>query len=302
MKNSNLESEEAASDVPMRLHAPPRLVPRLLPLYLMLLSTQLGWLSFGVGLLSFWIWCGFGADVKAILFLAPKQKVQGTVTRIEATPFREGSGSSPGPGKYSSLSTRPIYAVHYAFVLPSGQRLSGISYGPGDAETGPSLWVHDPHSHSLRFGDMADVPLTAGMAVPVETVRGSPSVSRLDQMGSNVFPPYRLIILAFTALGVVWMLPGLRNYRRVRTLLELGVEDKKGENLCDPAGLLANLPISPPADKWLGIRDDELHNPSLVRLALVLLVPVLGLTCTGVYVHNHLAEIVYTWHTLLGGG
>jgi len=111
-----------------------------------------------------WIWCGFGADVKAVLFLAPKRTVQGVVTRIEATPFREGSGSSPGPGKYSSLSTRPIYAVRYAFVLPSGRRLSGVSYGPGDPETGPSLWMHDSHTRSLGFGSMAEAPLAAGAA------------------------------------------------------------------------------------------------------------------------------------------
>lgn len=284
-----------------QLAPPPRPVPRLLPLYLTLLGTQIGWLALGVGLFSFWVWCAFGADVKAALFLAPKQTVTGTVTRISRTPFQEGTGSSPGPGKISVLETSPIYAVRYTY-LHNGQPRSGISYTVGDAETGPSVWRHDPHTHSLRFGDRTDTPLSAGMSVPVETVRGLPALSRVAQMRSNVFPLYRLLVLAFTALGLVWIVPGLRNYKRICTLLAFGVEDQAHENLTDSKGLLPELPLSPPADRWLGIRDGRLHAPEPVRWLFVLIIPLGGLFATLSYAGHHWAEILYTWHALLAGG
>lgn len=281
------------------LAPPPRPVPNLLPLYLTLLSTQLGWLALGVGLFSFWVWCAFGADVKAVLFLAPKQMVQGTITHIALTPFQEGNGSSPGPGKISSLSTRPIYAVQYT-CLHNGQRLSGISYAAGDAETGPSLWMHDPLTHSLRFGDMADVPLSAGMSVPVEVVRSLPSLSRVTQMRSNVFPAYRLLVLAFTALGLVWIIPGLRNYKRICVLLASGVEDQTHENLTDPKGLLPEFPINPPADKWLGIQEGRFHAPGPVMWLAVLIIPFGGLFASLFYLWHHANAVLYTWHSLTG--
>lgn len=283
----------------LRLHPPPRPVPRLLPLYLALLSTQLGWLALGVGLFSFWVWCAFGADVKAALFLAPKQTVQGTVTHIALTPFQEGSGSSPGPGKISSLSTRPIYAVQYTY-LHDGRRISGVSYAVGDAETGPSLWMHDSLTHSLRFGDMADVPLSVGMSVRVEVVWGLPTLSRVAQMRSNVFPSYRLLILAFAALGLVWIVPGLRNYRRICTLLAFGVEDQAHENLTDPKGLLPEFPISPPADRWLSIRGGQLHAPGPAMWLTVLIIPLGGLFASLSYLWHHANAVLYTWHSLIG--
>ncbi len=291
-------SLNSADDMAMHLHAPPRPVPHLLPLYLTLLSTQLGWLALGVGLFSFWVWCAFGADVKAALFLAPKQTVQGTITHIAPTPFQEGNGSSPEPGKISSLSTRPIYAVQYTY-LHNGQRLSGVSYAVGDAETGPSLWMHDPNTHSLRFGDMTDVPLSAGMSVPVNIVRSLPTLSRVVQMRSNVFPPYRLLVLAFAVLGLVWIVPGLRNYKRICTLLASGVEDQAHENLIDSKGLLPEFPISSPADKWLGIREGQLHAPGLLMWLVVLILPLGGLFATLSYLWHHGNAILYTWHSLI---
>ncbi|AMR28501.1 hypothetical protein A0257_16315 [Hymenobacter psoromatis] len=289
---------QAGTEAP-RLAAPPRPVPRLLPLYLTLLTTQLGWLALGVGQFSFWVWCAFGADVKSVLFLAPKQTGSGTVTRITLTPFEEGTGSSPGAGKISVQYTSPIYAVQYTYRR-GGRRLSGVSYAVGDAETGPSLWMHDPNTYSRRFGDLADTPLAVGMAVPVEIVRGLPALSRVAQMRSNVFPAYRLLVLAFTALGLVWIIPGLRNYKRIGTLLAAGVEDQAGENLTDPAGRLPEFPISQPADRWLGIREGRLHAPGLARWLVVLIIPLGGLLASLSYLLHHWAAIRYTWHALTG--
>lgn len=276
----------------MRLHPPPRTVPGLTPFYLVLITTQVGWLLLAAGGWAFWNYCAFGADVKALLFHAPLRTVTGTVTAVSPTRLREGIGRTES--RHSGhVPTRPIYAVHYTFPLPAGGTAPGVSYIGG--ATGPAA------DASAGPEDEAEQTLRPGMRVLVESLRSHPATSRIRGMRSNVYPAFVLISLAFPAGGIFFMLPGLRSFRRIRTLLASGVEDAKHENLEDPAGRLQNLPINGPAAGWLGIRDGQLHAPNVWGFGLVSLLPALALIGNGVFIHNHLADIVYTWHTLTGG-
>ena len=279
------------------LGPPPRSVPWLTPLYLVLITTQIGWLLLLTTGWVFWNYCAFGADVKAVLFRAPLRVVTGTVTQVTPTRLREGIGHTES--RHSShVPTRPIYAVRYRFPLPAGGTGAGVSYiggtDKGDDDTGPAVQAVG------EDGD-PDRALQPGSSVPVEYVRSRPTTSRIQGMRSNVYPAFVLISLAFPIGAVFFMLPGLRSYRRIRALLASGVEDKGAKNLCDPAGRLQPLPIDGPAAGWLGIRDGHLHPPSPWGLGLVLLLPALALIGNGVFIHSHLADIAYTWRTLTGG-
>lgn len=273
-----------------RLMPPPRLVPAGLPLYLLLLASQFGWLFLGIGMLAFWFNCAFGADVKALLFLAPPPTASGTVTGFEATPLIEGTGTSYIAGNLRhATSTQPIFAVHYAYPLPGGGTGRGTSYQGASLEGGPM--VETP---------TVVAPVAVGLKVPVQYVRAFPSVSRIQGMRSNVYPLYALGVLVFALAGAVMLRPALKNLRRVRFLLESGVEDAEHKNLEDPAGRLPVLSLEGPFVRWLGIRDGQMHPPGPLQWAKVLLIPIGGLTVNVLYLWHYWGGIVYTWYGLIG--
>ncbi len=288
-----MSRQEVSRQAANTLAPPPRAVPGLTPVYLALITTQVGWLLLAAGGWAFWNYCAFGADVKALLFHAPLRTVPRAVTAVDP-PRRRGGGGRAESRHSSHVPTRPIYAVRYAFALPGGGAGAGVSYIGGD-ETGvaaaPSAGQEEDAGQTLR----------PGLPVPVECVRSHPTTSRVRGMRSNVYPPFVLISLAFPAGGIFFLLPGLRSFRRIRALLASGVEDATHENLEDPAGRLQSLPISGPAAGWLGIRDGQLHAPSVWGFGLVSLLPALTLIGNGVFIVNHWADIAYTWHTLTGG-
>ena len=284
-----------AADV---LAPPPRAVPALTPLYLVLITTQISWLLLLLTGWVFWNYCAFGADVKAVLFRAPLRTVTGTVTRVARTRLREGTGGVLA-GSPDHISTQPIYAVRYAYPLLAGDKKpggtgSGTSYVGGSDEGLAAGLSDDPAAQSAPT-------LQPGMTAPIEYVRVRPAVSRIWGMRSNVYPTFVLISLAFPAGSLFFMWPGLRSYGRIRALLGAGVEDEKHENLEDPSGRLLKFPIDGPAAGWLGIRDGQLHAPSALGFGLTLLLPVLALAGNGIFIRNHMADIVFTWHTLTGG-
>ncbi|WP_223653741.1 hypothetical protein [Hymenobacter psoromatis] len=230
---------QAGTEAP-RLAAPPRPVPRLLPLYLVLLATQLGWLFLGVGLFAFWFNCAFGADVKAVLFFAPTRTVAATVTGFERTPLIAGTGTSyvAGDPRYST-GTQPIFTVHYTYPLPGGRTGHGTSCQGDTAEfgltvetAGSNLWTGaQPLPPDQYTGEREDVAV--GLLVPVQYVRAFPTASRVLGMRSNVYPAYALGVLVFALIGVglLWSTP--RNLRRVGFLLGAGVENTKRQTLED---------------------------------------------------------------------
>lgn len=299
-------SEQAVGRGPLFAPAP-RPVPAALPLYLILLATQFGWLFLGVGMFAFWFNCAFGADVKAALFLAPTRNVAGTVTGFERTPLIEGTGTSyvAGDPRYST-GTQPIFAVHYTYTLPSGGTGRGTSYEGEDAEYGPTtetagskLWTGtQPPPRGQYTGDREDVAV--GLRVPVQYVRAFPSASRIQEMRSNIYPAYALGVLVFALIGAALLRPGVKNLRRVRFLLGAGVEDTGRRTLEDPAGHMLDLSLDDPAPRLMGIRDGYLHAPGLLAWAKVLLLPVGGILVNVSYLWHYGNAILYTWHSLIG--
>ena len=275
------------------LDPPPRPVPWQTPLYLILLTTQIGWLLLVTGWL-FWNYCAFGADVKGVLFRAPLRSVTGKVARVSQTGLRESSGAAVSSNA-THVPSRPIYAVRYTYLLPAGGTASGTSYTGGDESGLDSTEANGPAAET-------EWTLQPGMIVPVEYVRSHPTLSRVRGMRSNVYPLWVLISLAFPLGALLFMWPGLRSYRRVRFLLGSGVTDKEGKSLEDPAGRLQPLPISGPPAGWLGIRDGQLHAPNVKGVCLALLLPVLALLANGLFIHSEWTQIVYTWHAILTGG
>ena len=273
-----------------KLAPPPRPVPPALPLYLVLLATQLGWLFLGVGMFAFWFNCAFGADLKAALFLAPTRIASGTVTGSEQTPLLEGTGTSYIAGNLRhATSTRPIFAVHYTYPLPGGGTGRGTSYQGADVESGPM--VETPE---------ASGPAEAGLRVPVQYVRALPAASRIKGMRSNVYPFYMLGVLVFALIGATLLRPAPSNLRRVRFLLASGVEDTEHHTLEDPDGRLPSLSLEDPAPRLLGIRGGQFHAPGPLAWAKVLLLPVGGLLISALYLCKHWAAIAYTWNGLAG--
>lgn len=287
------------SSISVPLDPPPRPVPWQTPVYLVLITTWVGWLLLLTMGWLFWNYCAFGADAKAALFRAPLQSVTGTVTQIARTRLREGTGGvmSSRAGGSDHMSTQPIYAVRYTYPLPSGSAEAGTSYIGGDSEDGVALEFASSSAATQEAS-----ALQPGMTVPVEYVRSRPTLSRVHGMRSNVYPAFVLISLCIPAGAIFFMLPGLRNFRRIRFLLASGVVDKEGKNLEDPASRLLPLPINGPAAGWLGIRDGQLHAPSAVLWVQALLLPALAILANGLFVRSEWADIVYTWHTLLAGG
>lgn len=297
--------KQARSRDPL-LAPPPRRVPAALPLYLVLLAIQLGWLFLGAGLFAFWFNCAFGPDLKAALFLAPAGTVAGTVTGAERTPLVEGTGTSYVAGDLRhATSTRPIFAVRYAYPLPGGGTGRGTSYEGETAEAGPMTETaggSPPAGARSLPGELITIRegVVVGLRVPVQYVRALPAASRIKGMRSNVFPAYALGVLVFALVGAALLRPAPRNLRRVRFLLGAGVEDTKHQTLEDPDGRLLNLPLEDPAPRLLGIRDGQFHAPGLLAWAKVLLLPVGGLLISVLYLCYHWAAIAYTWNGLVG--
>ncbi len=283
---------------PSSLTPPPRTVPWQTPFYLVLITTWVGWLLLLVAGWVFWNYCAFGADVKAALFHAPLQSVTGTVTQITRTRLREGTDgvlTSQSTG-LNHTSTQPIYAVRYTYPLPNGSGETSTSYIGGHSDG-----VSPEFASNSTATEDADA-LQPGMTVPVEYVRSHPTLSRVRGMRSNVYPSYVLLSLAFPVGAIFFMWPGLRSFRRIRFLLASGIVDKEGKNLEDPAGRLQPLPIDGAAAGWLGIRDGQLHAPSLRLWVQALLLPAFAILANGLFIRSEWAAIVYTWHTLIAGG
>ena len=160
------------------------------------------------------------------------------------------------------------------------------------------MWTGPPPPPPGQYtGERAEVAV--GLLVPVEYVRAFPTASRVLGMRSNVYPIYALGVLVFALAGVglLWDTP--RNLHRVRFLLGAGVENTKRQTLDDPAGHLLSLLLTDPAPRQLGIRDGQLHAPSLLAWVVVLLLPVGGFLLSAAYLWHHWAAISYTWHSLV---
>lgn len=152
-------------------------------------ASQFGWIFFGFGMIFFWLFV-LNADVTSwYYFLGRLEKQEGEITQsIKA-------GFSQGGSKHSKGT--PIYANHYTFSAPDGNRYLGISYALG------------------RY-------LTKGTPVVIEYPENNPSISRIQGMRRAALPPVVLFVLIFPVLGLVFINEALVSGRKAIRLLKNG--------------------------------------------------------------------------------
>lgn len=173
-----------------RLDRPPRSISPALWLRTVLGGwlQQFGWLFLGFGMIFFW---GFGmqADIGWPLLAGETAIAEARVTGYRETNASEG-GSDSSPGT-------PIYATQYEFTA-NGHSYQGESFATGSYR---------------RSGERREV----------EYSTGNPARSRLVGMRSKMFGAAAIFVVIFPALGLGFVLFGMRFGLKAAKLLRIGL-------------------------------------------------------------------------------
>lgn len=172
------------------LTGPPRSVPLLVRGRILFggFVSQFGWAFFGFGMVFFWIFA-LNADLLGWYFFSGElETAKGVVTRSEETRASEG-GSEHSEGT-------PVYKNHYRFTYGEWE-YEGSSYATGRRKE-------------------------AGKAVTIEFPRGDPERSRIRGMRTAVFGPMAALAAIFPAVGLCFIVAGLRKGRKAMRLLVHG--------------------------------------------------------------------------------
>lgn len=292
---STRPSHQAPLSEDARLAPPPRVVSADLARYLTLIYYQLPLALLGLGMLAFWANCGFGADVKSLLFFTPLRQTQGRVLRFEPTGAQVAAEAAPlekatPAGRGGNV---PVEAVHFSYGTPGGQR-SDVCYalGEGEGEGEPAVPIVPTPQDRLALGP--------GAVVPVEYVAARPGLARIQGTITGVHGLYALIILAFPGVGFLMLMRGRRILRRLLPLLASGREDPPGEfgalEEGTPNVTLGRFPFS-----RLSIRDGQMQAPAgyMPKLCFT---PLLALVCNIWYIWANAAEVFYPLKVLLHPG
>jgi len=294
-EDTTMSTETSDRDPPaegLRLAPPPRVVSRDLARYLTLIYYQLPLALLGFGMIAFWANCGFGADVKSLLFLMPLRQTQGRVLRFEPTGTQMSAEAAPleKAAPTGGGGNVPVEAVHFSYGTPSGGRRSGVCYALGEGEPAVPI-VPTPQGR---------LTLDPGAVVPVEYVAARPGLARIRGTITGVHGLYALIILVFPGVGLLMLMRGRRLLRRLLPLLASGREDPPGEfgalEEGTPNVTLDRFPFS-----RLSVRDGQLRAPAgyLPKLCFT---PLLALGCNVWYVWANAAEVFYPIKVLLHPG
>ncbi|MRG92246.1 DUF3592 domain-containing protein [Polyangium spumosum] len=170
-----------------RRHIPLPPPPRSVPLGVTItqlfgVSTQLGLLFLGIGLIFFWAFAWSSEAVTAFEFLGPTTVTTGHVTAVEAT--------------YSSENKRRIHRVRFMYEV-DGATFDGASY-----TTGPTIGP--------------------GSSVPVEYVTERPESARVQGLRARPFSAAAAITTIFPLGGLLAALFGLLSGARNTRLLRVG--------------------------------------------------------------------------------
>lgn len=162
-----------APAAPLNLAPPPRPVSAGLVLQQVFggFIPQFGWLFLGFGMVFFWVFSVPETAASLSRFAGERESTQGTVTACRGTSFRE--------------NDLAVFAVEYSFETQGPVR-RGKSFATGDYPA-------------------------PGTAVTIEFPAGSPEHSRVQGMRAAPFGPLILIVLLFPAVGLGFILAGLRS-------------------------------------------------------------------------------------------
>jgi hypothetical protein len=172
------------------LAPPPRQVPMFVRCRLLFggFANQFGWLFFGFGLIFFWAFAGNADLTSPLYFRGEVETVTGRALHSEET------GASEGGSK--NRRGTPIYANHYSFVY-DGVEYEGVSYSTGNY-------------------------FSNGDTVTIEYPKGNPRVSRVQGMRRALFGPWVIFVVIFPAVGLCFILVGLKNGIKANRLLANG--------------------------------------------------------------------------------
>lgn len=276
-----------------RLPPPPRVISPALARYLRWASFNIPLTLIGFALVAFWGNCGFGADVESLLFLSHIIPTAGTVTRVEATGAREVVGSiSPTPhAVVPDVPSVPVYAVYFSYALPAGSRRHAVCYAFGSQST-PAV------AFAGGTGDQADLPLTPGTPVMVETVDGG-RFARIRSTRTNLYELHMLIILVFPGFGVFLLLAARRYLRRALPLLATGKEDPAKGQILNPEDATQGIPLTMFPFNRVRARDGVLQVPPLGMWVKIWIAPLLALVCNLWYIAGNAKEVFYPLKALL---
>ncbi|MBI5210653.1 MAG: DUF3592 domain-containing protein [Elusimicrobia bacterium] len=170
---------------PLKLAPPPRAVSPGLVLQQVFggFVPQFGWMFLGFGMIFSWVFGLPETAASLYRFAGQRETSGGTVTACRATSMSENDAT--------------VFAVDYSFETEGPSR-RGTSYVTGSCPA-------------------------PGATVSVEFPAGSPEHSRVQGMRSSPFGPFILFLLVFPAVGLGFILAGLRSGLRAARLLSAGV-------------------------------------------------------------------------------
>ncbi len=205
------------------LALPPRPVPSLLRLYLRALYSLPGVLLLGFGLCMF-VGFGVNSDWKAAAFLLPTASAQGSVTGLHS------AHGSLGGSRNGSNGTVTVEAITYTFTTPGGASHQGVSYtNPGDASY-------------LDVSDALSTP--QGMTVPIQYVKGHPTLSRIRRLRTGVFGAFSVASIVFPLMGLLLLRGGLRAAQRTFNLSCVSIKLRSKYKPARSERFLARSPLA----------------------------------------------------------
>ena len=276
-----------------RLPPPPRTIPPALARYLRWASLNIPLTLIGFTLIAFWGNCGFGADVESLLFLSRTTPAAGTVTRTETTGAREVTGSISPSSHYrvSDVPSVPVYAVYFSYALPAGSTRKAACYALGSSSA-PGVPL------AGGTGDEADLPLTPGTPVVVDTVDQG-RFARIRGTRTNLYEMHMLIVLVFPGFGVFLLLGAVRYLRRALPLLADGQEDPVKQQIVSPADATLGISLTTFPFNRVRARNGVLQVPPLGMRIKIWIAPLLALFCNLWYIADNAKEIFYPLRALL---
>ncbi len=163
---------------------PPRSVPWSLHLSALFggFHNQFGWLFFGFGMLSYWIF-GANADLSGPFFtFTPVETAPGVILGVEGTS--------------ASNNDMPVFRIHFTYSA-RGRVVDGIAYASG----------YVPNQDAR---------------VTVEMLRWDPTVARPVGTRRALFPVATLLVAIFPLLGLAFLYSGVRAGLQAARLLRVG--------------------------------------------------------------------------------